>query len=123
MGARGLEIIVSARRDPSWGVVLMAGLGGVWIEAFGDVALMAPDLSEPAMAETLRRLRAAKLLDGWRGAPPADTAAVTGALALLSDVMASNPGIEEIEINPLVVYAPGEGACVLDALMTIGSEP
>jgi acyl-CoA synthetase (NDP forming) len=119
MGARGLELIVSARRDPAWGVVLMVGAGGVWIEALGDVALLAPDLTESEMADALRGLRAAKLLDGWRGAPPADIAAITAALARLADVMLANPGIEEIEINPMMIYAPGDGAMVLDALMTI----
>ena len=122
MGARGLELIVSARRDPSWGVVLMVGAGGVWIEALGDVALLAPDLSELEMEEALRGLRAAKLFDGWRGAPAADLPAVTAALARLADVMLANPAIEEIEINPMVVYAPGQGALVLDALITI-SDP
>ncbi|MCR6645420.1 MAG: acetate--CoA ligase family protein [Terricaulis sp.] len=121
MGARGLEMIVSARRDPQWGVVLMAGVGGVWIEALDDVRLMPADLSEAEIVAELKNLRAAKLLDGIRGAPPADVSALSGVLLKLGDLMYADPGIDEVEINPLVVYPRDDGAVVLDALITIGS--
>lgn len=121
MGARGLEMIVSARRDPQWGVVLMAGVGGVWIEALDDVRLMPADLSEAEIVAELKNLRAAKLLDGIRGAPPADVSALSGVLLKLGDLMYADPGIDEVEINPLLVYPRGDGAVVLDALITIGS--
>ena len=49
MAARGVEMILGARRDPDWGVILMAGLGGIWTEALNDVRILAPDLDEAAI--------------------------------------------------------------------------
>jgi succinyl-CoA synthetase alpha subunit len=66
MSPHGLELVVGARRDPRWGPVLMLGLGGIWVEALGDVRLMAPDLTEDEIAEELGKLKTAKLLHGFR---------------------------------------------------------
>ena len=75
MSPRGLELVVGARRDPRWGPVLMLGLGGIWVEALGDVRLMAPDLTEDEIVEELGKLKTANLLHGFRNSPPVD---VTG---------------------------------------------
>jgi len=81
MSPRGLELVVGARRDPRWGPVLMVGLGGIWVEALGDVRLMAPYLTEAEIVDELGKLKTAKLLQGFRGAPPVDIKAVGGARA------------------------------------------
>src|SRR5262249_51404199 len=72
MGAPGLELAIGARRDPGWGSILMVGLGGIWIEALGDVRLLAPDLPEAAIIDELCQLKAAKLFDDFRGAGRVD---------------------------------------------------
>jgi acetate---CoA ligase (ADP-forming) len=70
--------------------------------------------------EALGKLRAAKLLIGMRGAPPADLTAVAEVVLRIGGLMQSVPEITEIDINPLTVHAKGEGATALDALIIVG---
>ena len=70
--------------------------------------------------EALGKLRAAKLLGGMRGAPPADLTAVAEVVLAIGGLMQSVPEISEIDINPLTVHAKGEGATALDALIVVG---
>jgi hypothetical protein len=70
--------------------------------------------------EALGRLRSAKLLDGVRGAPPADVEAVIDAVLAIGRLMRSVPQIAEIDVNPLMVHARGQGATALDALIVCG---
>ncbi|MGD0421803.1 MAG: acetate--CoA ligase family protein [Xanthobacteraceae bacterium] len=124
MSPHGLELVVGARRDPRWGPVLMLGLGGIWVEALGDVRLMAPDLTEDEIAEELGKLKTAKLLHGFRNSPPVDVTAVAAAAAALGRLMRARPDIIEVDVNPLMVHAAGHGATALDALIvTGGREP
>lgn len=116
MSRPGLELVVGGRRDPNWGVVMMAGLGGIWIEALHDVRLLAPDLTEAQIAAELGRLKGAKLLSGLRGKPPVDVAAVARVVRQLADLMLANPEIAEIDVNPLIALPAGEGVVALDAL-------
>lgn len=117
MGERGLELVVGASRDSAWGPVLMVGLGGIWVEALGDVQLLAPGLPRAAIVERLRGLKAAKLLDGFRGAPPVDLDAVAEVVSLVGELMQQHPEVTEVDINPLVAYGRGEGVVALDALV------
>ena len=124
MSPRGLELVIGARRDPRWGPVVMVGLGGIWVEALGDVRLMPPDLSEAEIIGELRKLKTAKLLEGFRGSPPADVNAVAAAAAAIGRLMRARPDITEVDINPLMVHAAGRGATALDALIiTAGADP
>lgn len=117
MGERGLELVVGASRDAQWGPIVMVGLGGIWVEAFGDVQLLPPDLPRKAIIARLKRLKAAKLLAGFRGAPPADLDAVAEVVATVGQLMLAHPEITEIDINPLVAYSQGRGVIALDALI------
>jgi acetate---CoA ligase (ADP-forming) len=123
MSPRGLELVVGGRRDPRWGPVVLIGLGGIWVEALGDVRMMPPDLTEEEIAEELGKLKTAKLLRGFRNTPPADIKAAAAAAAAVSRLMRAHPKIVEIDINPLMVHAAGHGATALDALIvTAGAE-
>lgn len=115
MGPRGLELVVGARRDPDWGPVVLVGLGGVWIEALKDVRLIPVDMAEADIVDELRRLKAASLLDGVRGAPAVDVAAVARTVAVLAAQMRANEAIVEVDINPLVAYP--DRVLALDALL------
>lgn len=117
MGERGLEMILAARRDPDWGVILVVGLGGVWTETMKDFRILPADLSEADIAEEILRLKAASLLSGGRGTVVRDRAAVAEVAARLGRFMLANPSVGEIEINPLVVHAEGQGVVALDALI------
>ena len=117
MSAKGLELMIGAKRDPAWGTVLLLGLGGIWVEALGDVRLLPVDADETQIVEALHKLRAAKLLTGFRGAPPVDVAAVAKAVLAIGRLMRTTPDIVEIDVNPLMVHAKGQGATALDALI------
>jgi acetate---CoA ligase (ADP-forming) len=117
MSPKGLELMIGAKRDPAWGTVLLLGLGGIWVEALGDVRLLPVDADETQVNEALLKLRSAKLLGGVRGAPPADIDAVAKAVLAIGRLMRTTPAIVEIDVNPLMVHAKGQGATALDALI------
>lgn len=117
MSPPGLEMILGARRDPEWGPILMVGLGGVWTEALKDFRLMPADVSAAEIRGEIMRLNGARLFAGLRGMEARDIDAVTRAAQILGALMQSTPSLEEIEINPLLVRAKGEGAVALDALV------
>jgi acyl-CoA synthetase (NDP forming) len=107
------------RNDPDWGPVLLAGLGGIWAEALRDVRVLPADLAATAIADELRRLKAAALLTGFRGAPPCDLEAVADIAARLGRFARAHPEIAEIDVNPLIVYPAAEGAIAVDALIVV----
>lgn len=117
MAPPGLELVVGARRDPDWGPVLLVGLGGVWIEVLKDSRLMPADISHARAMDEIRKLKAARLLGPFRGQPARDVGAVAEAVVTLGALMRANPRIAEIDVNPLVVFAEGQGAIALDALI------
>jgi succinyl-CoA synthetase beta subunit len=117
MSPRGVELVVGAKRDPGWGTVLLLGLGGIWVEALGDVKLLPVDADEAQIVEALHKLRTAKLLTGFRGAPPADIKAVAEVVMAIGRLMQTVPELTEIDVNPLMVHAKGQGATALDALI------
>ena len=117
MSPKGVELMIGAKRDQAWGTVLLVGLGGIWVEALGDVELLPVDAEKEQIMEALNKLRASKLLTGFRGAPPADVDAVAQAVLALGRLMQTTPDIVGIDVNPLMVHAKGEGATALDALI------
>jgi acetate---CoA ligase (ADP-forming) len=117
MSPKGIELMVGAKRDPGWGTVLLLGLGGIWAEALGDVKLLPVGADERQIVEALHNLRTAKLLAGFRGAPPADIAAVAQVVMAIGRLMQTVPELTEIDVNPLMVHAKGQGATALDALI------
>jgi acyl-CoA synthetase (NDP forming) len=117
MAPKGLELVVGARRDPRWGPVLLVGLGGIWVEALGDVRLLAADAEPETIVEELRRLRSARLLSGFRGAPAVDIDAVAAAVSTLGRLMLGNADIVEVDVNPLLALPEGRGVMALDALI------
>ena len=119
MGARGLELVVGARRDAQWGPVVLVGLGGIWIEALKDVRLIPADLAEADIVEELHQLKAAVVLQGIRGAAAVDVSAIAHVVAAVGAQMRAEPRILEIDINPLVAYARDSEPPVLalDALL------
>lgn len=113
----GVELIVGAVRDPKWGLVLAVGLGGVWVEVLKDSTPHLLPVSHDRIKAGLTSLRGAKLLDGARGAEPADLDAVASVVARIADV-AQRLGdrLESLEVNPLLVR--GSDIEALDALIT-----
>jgi len=117
MSRPGLEFIVGARRDPDWGPVVAVGFGGTLVEILDDVRLMALEVTTEDIVRELGRLRGAKLLAGARGAPPADVTALAAIVAKVAALMRAASDVMEIDLNPVMVYPQGQGACALDALV------
>lgn len=115
-----VELIVGARRDPSFGPIVLVGLGGVQAELHRDVQMALAPVDEALALEMVRSLRSFPLLDGWRGRPPADVAAAARAVAALSRVMAERPEVVEAEVNPLRVGPAG--ATAVDALVVLAED-
>ena len=118
MGEPGIELIVGARNDPEWGPVLLAGFGGVTAEILKDVRLLPPELDEAAVAAELRRLKSAKLFDGFRGAAPVDMDAAARLIVSLGRIMMAEPRLSEVDLNPVVLRP--DGCVALDALLLVG---
>lgn len=117
--AKGVaELILGSRIDPIFGPVVMAGLGGIFAEILQDTAVQMAPVSEAQAMAMLKSLKAFAVLNGARGRPPADLEAAARAIAALSRfASAHTDAIAEIDINPLLLKAKGEGAVALDALL------
>ncbi|MCL6610840.1 MAG: acetate--CoA ligase family protein [Peptococcaceae bacterium] len=111
--AGGIELILGSKRDREFGQVLVFGLGGIYAEVLKDVAFRIAPVSRAEALEMVRETRAYRILTGARGQEPADMEALLRTIVALSELAASNPEINEIDINPLLA-TPG-GVVALDA--------
>lgn len=119
MGKMGMEMIVGAKGDPEWGPVVLVGFGGVTAEILQDVVLVTPDLSKAQVIDKLMSLKQAALLTGYRGSPELDVDALADLVIEMGRVMAGNPSIREVDLNPVILHPKGEGVVALDALMLV----
>jgi acyl-CoA synthetase (NDP forming) len=110
----GLEVLVGMNRDPQFGPLITFGLGGIYVETLRDVTFRVAPLARHEAEDMLGQLRAHALLDGVRGQPPMDKAAIVDTLLRVSQLVQDFPDIIEMDINPLMVYHQGEGALALD---------
>jgi acyl-CoA synthetase (NDP forming) len=116
--AGGVEVFAGVSRDPDFGLVFAFGAGGVMIEALGDVALRALPLREGDAGAMIAETRFATLLGGFRGRPAADVPALGRCLDAIADfAWAERDAIADIDVNPIMVRARGEGCVVVDALI------
>jgi len=112
----GVETVVGVSRDPLFGPVVMAGLGGIFVEVLGDVTFRVPPFGDDQAAAMLDELAGSKMLDGVRGAKPADRAALVDVIMKVQRLaMDLADEIGELDVNPLVVRP--KGAVALDALI------
>jgi acyl-CoA synthetase (NDP forming) len=116
----GIELIVGAKRDPRFGPVTLVGMGGLYAELLGDVAVALAPVDESDAERLIGSLRGAPLLTGARGRSALDVGAAAKATAAISRLAAEHPELEEVEVNPLLVLP--EGALGLDARVVLGSK-
>ncbi|HPR54178.1 MAG TPA: acetate--CoA ligase family protein [Deltaproteobacteria bacterium] len=121
MARPGLELILGARRDPVFGPVVLAGIGGIFTEVFRDSAIDLAPLSNTGALSLLRRLKGYALLSGYRSRESIDLSAVAAALAALSRLMSRRTDILEIDINPFIAYP--DGAVAVDSLVRLNGRP
>jgi acyl-CoA synthetase (NDP forming) len=120
MAPKGHELVVGMINDPTFGPIMMVGLGGVTVELFGDVAHCPAPVDEAEAERMIRSLRSAPLLTGFRGSRPADLRAICALIARLSDAaLAYADRIAEMEFNPVILHSDGSGLTIADALVTL----
>ena len=114
----GIEVVLSCLRKTDFGPVLTVGLGGMGIELFRDVAHLALPADARQIQNALRKLKLWTLLNGFRGKPKADIAALTETAVRFGDMFMAMPNVDEFEVNPLMVLPEGKGVVAVDALVS-----
>ena len=118
MAKKGVEIIVGTLLDATFGPMIMVGLGGITTELFKDVIYRPAPVSAAEASAMLAELKAAPLLNGFRGAAKTDIPVLSQLIARISMLAAQFANeISEIEINPVLVHPQGQGATIVDALV------
>ncbi|MHA1540317.1 MAG: acetate--CoA ligase family protein [Alphaproteobacteria bacterium] len=107
MQKSGTEIIIGVTRDPQFGHVIMFGLGGVFVEVLKDVSFRSLPLTETDAKGMIEGIKAKVMLEGFRGSEPVDKDALVALLLKVSDLVVSNPEIEELDLNPILAYKDG----------------
>ena len=106
-------------KDPSFGPVVMFGLGGIFVEVLKDVAFRIVPIEKSDAEDMINEIKGKKLLEGYRGQEPADVAYLQQMLLKLSDFVNATPEIEEIDMNPVFAYK--DGATVVDARIILSA--
>jgi acetate---CoA ligase (ADP-forming) len=115
--AGGRETIIGGTTDPTFGPLLMFGLGGIYVEVLQDVIFRVHPISDLDAQEMVRSIRGHKVLEGFRGEPAADQATLVEVIQRVSQLMGENPEIEELDINPFLVQE--KGGVALDARVRV----
>jgi acetyltransferase len=115
----GTEVILGATRDPKFGPLLMFGLGGIFVEVMKDVVFRVHPVSDADAHDMIRAVKGFALLDGARGRPRADLAALEAIILRLADLMARCPAIAELDVNPLFAATAGELTAAADARISL----
>jgi acetate---CoA ligase (ADP-forming) len=116
----GVEVIIGVVRDPTYGPVMMFGLGGILVEVLKDVVFRSLPLTEDDARQMLEEIRAAEILNGVRGALPTDKEALVQLMLGISALCTAFPEIEELDLNPVLAYPSGVG--ILDARILLEHE-
>jgi len=118
----GREVIIGMVRDPTFGPMLMFGLGGVYVEILKDVRFVIAPVNENEARGMIKGIKTYPLLAGIRGAKPSDIDALVDVILRVSRLVCDFSEIEEFEINPLMVFEEGKGALAVDMRLTLRRE-
>jgi acetyltransferase len=118
----GREMIVGGRRDPSFGPVVLVGLGGIFVDVLREAAIRPAPVAADEARRMIDELRGAAILRGARGTPPGDLDALADCVVRVSQLLADLPRIREVDANPVRVFARGDGCVALDARVLIAPE-
>ena len=119
MAPESTQVIVGSVNDPQFGHTILFGLGGVFVEILKDVAFRIAPLEERDAREMIQEIRGYSVLAGYRGSPPADQDAIVNLILCASRLVTENPQIEQMDLNPTMVYE--HGVLVADARMLLSS--
>jgi acetyl coenzyme A synthetase (ADP forming)-like protein len=118
----GEEVILGIKRDPSFGPIIMFGLGGLYVEVFKDVSFRVAPIDEMIADSMIKQIKSYKILDGIRGKVPSDISSIKECLMRLSQLALDCPQIKELDINPLIVLQENKGCFVADARIILYSQ-
>ena len=119
MVSGGVELLVGVTHDPLFGPLLAFGLGGIHVEILRDVCFRITPLTDRDAKEMVRSIRGFPLLEGYRGHPPADLAAIEEILLRVSRLVEEVPEITELDLNPVFALPPGQGCLIVDARIKV----
>ncbi|MBU4185181.1 MAG: acetate--CoA ligase family protein, partial [Proteobacteria bacterium] len=114
MSQPGDEVILGVNRYPAFGPLLMAGLGGIYVELFKDVVFRLAPIKRNEARRMIRSIKGYNIFKGFRGRPKSDIKALEKSVVSLSDMVMDHPEIAEMDINPLMVHEEGKRATVAD---------
>jgi acetyl coenzyme A synthetase (ADP forming)-like protein len=121
MIARGVEVMVGVTQDPSFGPLIAFGLGGIHVEILKDVCFRVTPITDRDAGEMVRNIRGYRLLEGYRGHPPADIAAIEDLLLRVARLVEEVPEIIEMDLNPVFALPPGQGCAIVDARIRVAA--
>jgi acetyltransferase len=110
----GTEVIIGMIQDPTFGSMLMFGLGGIYVEVLEDVEFAIAPVNESEAKDMIKKIKTHELLEGTRGAKPKDIDSIVDIILRISQMVTDFPEINEFEINPLMVFDEGDGALAVD---------
>jgi acyl-CoA synthetase (NDP forming) len=113
-----VEVVLGMTHDTAFGPLIMFGLGGIHVELLADVCFRITPLTDRDAAEMVRSIRGVRLLEGYRGHPRADIAALEQLLLRLSGLVEAVPEIQELDLNPVMALA--DGYAIVDARIRVG---
>ena len=121
MISQGVEVMVGVSQDPLFGPLIGFGLGGIHVEILKDVCFRVTPITDRDAAEMVRSIKGFPLLEGYRGHPAADIAAIEDLLLRVARLVEEVPQISELDFNPVKALAPGHGCQIVDARIRVGS--
>jgi acyl-CoA synthetase (NDP forming) len=117
----GVEVMVGATHDPSFGPLVAFGLGGIHVEILQDVQFRVTPLTDRDARAMVREIRGYRLLEGYRGHPPADIAALEELLLRVSTLVEEVAEVSELDLNPVFALPPGQGCRIVDARIRVSA--
>ena len=115
----GVEVMIGMTQDRVFGPLVAFGLGGIHVEILGDVCFRVTPLTDRDAAEMVREIKGSRLLEGYRGHPAADVAALENVLLRVSRLVEEIPEITELDLNPIFALPPGQGCRIVDARIRV----
>jgi acyl-CoA synthetase (NDP forming) len=115
----GVEVMAGVTQDPLFGPLVAFGLGGIHVEVLGDVGFRVSPLTDRDAADLVREIKGRRLLEGYRGHPPADIDALEDLLLRVSRMVEEVPEVVELDLNPIMVLPPGRGCRIADARVRV----
>ncbi len=119
MAGAGREVIIGGKQDNEFGPIVLFGLGGIFVEVMKDVALRVTPIDDDEAENMIADIRGARLLEGFRGQPRADKAALKKCLVTISRLLYDHPEITNLDINPMIVGDDGMGCVIVDAKIEV----